>query len=291
MYTSTITHFAEVAQEKVTALRRSRGGFFVGAMLAGAYIGIAMILALSTASGLPAGARPLVMGGVFGVGLILTVFAGAELFTGYAMYMGYGLVRKSVGLADTIVVMVTVWLGNLAGALLLSLLFAAGDGGTVFANGAGALNAYVTHKVHGTTVELLARAALCNWLVCLSIWTSTRVQGDTAKCIVLAWVLLAFVASGFEHSVANMTCLTLGLLAPDSAIEFAGAVRNLALVTVGNLAGGFLFVVGAYSLAARTDLDGPARHDTGLLPTSGLRTASSTTPSLPTSSAAAKQQA
>jgi nitrite transporter len=108
------------------------------------------------------------------------------------------------------------------------------------------------------------------FLVCLSIWTATRVQGDAAKCIVLAWILMAFVASGFEHSVANMTALALGLLAPDPSIDFAGALRNLALVTVGNLVGGFVFIVGAYLGAARADAVGPAQHDAGPLPT-GLR--------------------
>ena len=75
MYDAAIVHFAEVAREKSEGLRRSRTGFFIGAMLAGAYIGIAMILALSCAVGVPPGVRPLVLGGTFGIGLILTVFA------------------------------------------------------------------------------------------------------------------------------------------------------------------------------------------------------------------------
>jgi nitrite transporter len=154
MYTDTITHFAVVAREKIDAIHRSKLGFFIGAMLAGAYIGIAMILALSVAAGLPAGARPLIMGGVFGVGLILTVFAGAELFTGYAMYMGFGRARNAISTSDMIGAFALVWLGNLVGALLLSGLFAAGDGGAVFAGGASALHAYVAHKVSGLPVDL-----------------------------------------------------------------------------------------------------------------------------------------
>jgi nitrite transporter NirC len=102
----------------------------------------------------------------------------------------------------------------------------------------------------------------------LAIWTAARVEGDAAKCIVLAWVLLAFVAAGFEHSVANMTALALGLMVPDPSVSFAGALRNLALVTVGNILGGLVLVVGAYVAAAQTDTSaGPALHDTGPLPT------------------------
>jgi formate/nitrite transporter FocA (FNT family) len=95
-YAPTIDIYAKLAATKAAALRRSPAGFFAGAMLAGTYIGIAMILALSTGSGLPAGVRPLVMGATFGIGLILTAFAGAELFTGYVMYLGFGLARRTI---------------------------------------------------------------------------------------------------------------------------------------------------------------------------------------------------
>lgn len=253
MYTPTITGFADRAAAEAVSIRRSPIGFFVGAMLAGAYIGIAMILALSTAAALPAGVRPLVMGATFGIGLILTVFSGGELFTGYVMYLGFGLMRRTVSWADSALLMVVVWIGNLAGALVLSAVFIAGGGGQVFANASTMFNAYAAHKVEADALALFARAMLCNWLVCLAIWTAARVTGDSAKCIVMAWTLLAFVAAGFEHSVANMTALTLGLYSPGATIALSGVVHNLAWVTLGNIVGGLLFVVGAYGLAAKTD--------------------------------------
>jgi nitrite transporter NirC len=253
MYAPTITGFADRAAAEAASIRRSPTGFFVGAMLAGAYIGIAMILALSTADALPAGVRPLVMGATFGLGLILTVFAGGELFTGYVMYLGFGLVRRTVSWSDATLLMVVVWIGNLAGALVLSAIFIAGGGGQVFANAATMFNAYAAHKVESDTVALLARAILCNWLVCLAIWTAARVTGDAAKSIVMAWVLLAFVAAGFEHSVANMTALTLGLFSPGETISLVGVIHNLVMVTIGNVVGGAVFVVGAYGVAAKTD--------------------------------------
>jgi nitrite transporter len=268
MYEPSVVHFAELARDKAAAARRTPAGFFVGAMLGGAYIGIAMVLALSVGAGISAGDRPLAMGAVFGVGLILTVFAGAELFTGHVMYAGFGLARSSIGSTDAVRLLVLVWLGNLAGALILIGLFVAGGGGAIFAGGGTALHGYVAHKVDADASALLARAVLCNWLVCLAIWTAARVEGDAAKCIVLAWVLLAFVASGFEHSVANMTALGLGLMVPDPGMSLADAARNLVLVTVGNILGGLVLVVGAYLAAARTDAPvGPALHDTGPLPT------------------------
>ena len=277
MYDAAIVHFAEVAREKAEGLGRSRIGFFVGAMLAGAYIGIAMILALSCAVGVPPGLRPLVLGSTFGIGLILTVFAGAELFTGYVMYTGFGLARRSIGWVEAVDMLVTVWVGNLLGALLLASIFAAGGGGAIFADAGTYLNAYVGHKVEADAIALLARAVLCNWLVCLAIWTAARVTGDAAKCIVLAWTLLAFVAAGFEHSVANMTALSLGLLAPHPATTILAVARNLVIVTAGNILGCGVFVVAGYLAAARTDGAGAARHDAGEL-SKGLRTAPSTAP-------------
>jgi nitrite transporter NirC len=266
MFEPTIVHFAEVARDKASAMRRSPTGFGVASMMGGAYIGIAMILALSVAAGLPAGARPLAMGSVFGVGLILTVFAGAELFTGYVMYAGFGIARGSVSWSEALVMLMTVWIGNALGAILLAAVFAAGGGGAVFAGSADLLHTYVAHKVEAEGLALLARAALCNWLVCLGIWTATRTAGDAAKCIVLGWTLMAFVAAGFEHSVANMTALSLGLLVPSASIDLSGALRNLALVTAGNVLGGTLFVVLGYLQAARTDLEGALQHDCGPLP-------------------------
>ncbi|WP_353621918.1 formate/nitrite transporter family protein [Variovorax saccharolyticus] len=100
---------------------------------------------------------------------------------------------------------------------------------------------------------MTARGILCNRLVCLALWTSARIAGDAAKCIVLAWLLLAFVAAGFEHSVANMTSLAIDLLGPTPAISMAGTLRHLFWVSTGNVAGATLFVVGGYLLASRSE--------------------------------------
>jgi nitrite transporter NirC len=224
-------------------------------MLAGTYIGIAMILALSTAAGLDAGVRPLVMGATFGIGLILTVFAGAELFTGYVMYVGFGMMRRTIGWRDAARLLIVVWIGNLFGAWFLAALYVAGGGGAVFANASGMFDAYAAHKVEAGALALIARAILCNWLVCLGLWTAARMQSETAKCIVIAWSLLAFVAAGFEHSIANMTALTLGIFAPGSTVTVIGMARNLGLVTLGNMAGTLIFIVGAYGVAAKADPD------------------------------------
>ena len=82
--------------------------------------------------------------------------------------------------------------------------------------------------MNAPALELVARAILCNWLVCLAIWTSARMTNDTAKCIAIFWCLYAFIASGFEHSVANMTLLSIALIAPPpETVSLGGLYWNL----------------------------------------------------------------
>ena len=259
MYDDTLDHFAELARRKADA-SRSPLSFLAGAALAGAYIGIAMILALTVGAGLSPGARPLAMGAVFGIGLVLCVFAGGELFTGYALYCTVGLARRTIAPSQALKLLVMVWVGNLVGALILVGLFTVAGGGNVFST-PDFLSGYVAHKVEAAPLAILARAVLCNWLVCLAIWTSARTQGDAAKMIVIAWCLLAFVAPGFEHSVADMTALSLGLLAPGSTLGLLPSISDLVLATVGNLVGGGLFVGGAYLLGTQPVSTRPAAAD------------------------------
>lgn len=248
MYVDTLDHFALIAREKADD-SKAPAGFLVGAALAGAYIGIAMILALTVGAGLPAGARPLAMGAVFGIGLVLVIFSGAELFTGYARYCTVGLARRTITPSEALRLFALVWFGNLLGALVLVGLFAAGGGGGVFST-PDFLADYVAHKVDAGPIAVLARALLCNWLVCLAIWSSARMQGDVAKIVVISWCLMAFVAPGFEHSVADMTALGLGFAAPGATLRLGPIVYDLIIASVGNLLGGSIFVAGAYLLAA-----------------------------------------
>ncbi|MGC1302918.1 MAG: formate/nitrite transporter family protein [Caulobacteraceae bacterium] len=257
-YTQTCDNFAKLARHKADAMKKAPLSLLVGCMLAGAYIGIALILALTCSAGLPAGVRPLVTGSVFGIGLLLVLFAGADMYTGYVMYVIFGLGRRTISLVEAIMLLVFVWVGNLIGGALFSWLFTATGGGVVFSTKTF-LHDYVMHKEVVGWVPLLAKATLCNWLVCLAIWTPARLQNESAKIIAVAWCLLAFVACGFEHSVANMTAVLVGLFAPVD-IGFgtpALAAYNIAIVTLGNFIGGGLLVGGAYLLYAKADQETP----------------------------------
>src|SRR5437667_357176 len=111
----------------------------------------------------------------------------------------------------------------------------------------------------GNAVDPSIRPILCNWLVCLAIWTSARMTNDTAKCIAIFWCLYAFIASGFEHSVANMTLLSIALMTEHPAsVSLAGLGWNLLWVTIGNAIAGAGIMGLGYWAASRTPAAAPA---------------------------------
>ncbi|MBL6707894.1 MAG: nitrite transporter NirC [Pseudomonadales bacterium] len=251
MYHDTIEHFAELAKNKVTTLSNNPLAFFIGALMAGAYVGIGIILIFSVGGGLEPAWQKLVMGASFGIALTLVVFAGSELFTGHTMYMVFGKLKGLTGWGDLAKVWAMAWIFNLLGSVGLALLFALGGGGSLLHDGSALLFEIADYKMNSSILALIARATLCNWLVCLALWMAARSDSDTAKAIVIFWCLFAFIASGFEHSVANMTLLSIALLGnhPET-VTVAGMAYNLLWVTVGNIIGGSLFMGLGYWFAA-----------------------------------------
>lgn len=200
MYNETIEGFAKLADRKIAALRKSPSAFFISAMLAGAYVGMGIILIFILGGQAPIEVRKLVMGATFGIALTLVVIAGAELFTGHTMFMALRRYSGIGSLGDIAASWSMTWVGNLVGALVLVGLFAAGGGGGILNSPETLLMQVANIKMNDSASALFARAILCNWLVCLAIWMAARVNSDSAKCIVIFWCLLAFIGSGFEHS-------------------------------------------------------------------------------------------
>lgn len=251
MYLETVDHFAEVARRRSEFLKCSPLGFWISSMMAGAFIGLGIILIFSVGSDADPGYRSLVMGTSFGIALTLVVFAGADLFTGHTMFMPMGLLRGRVGWGDLGSTWAVTWLGNLVGAGLLAALFVAGGGGGVLHSKSGFLMTVAAAKMTAPATALFCRAVLCNWLVCLALWMAGRTASDAAKCIVIFWCLFAFIGSGFEHSVANMTLLTIALLAEHpETISIGGMIHNLLWVTLGNIVSGAVIMgVGYWAMS------------------------------------------
>lgn len=234
------------------------------AVLAGAFIslGAAFFTTVTTASGLGFGVSRLVGGLAFSLGLYLVVVGGAELFTGNNLIVMAWAGRR-VSTARLLRNWALVYAGNFAGALAtaallyLSRQWELADYGV----GANALRIAVA-KVGLDPVEAVARGVLCNALVCLAVWLCFSSRSNSDKFFAVVFPITAFVACGFEHSIANMYFVPLGLLlAADPAVATAAGLtpevlagltwpafllRNLLPVTLGNLLGGGVLVGAVY---------------------------------------------
>lgn len=242
--------------------------YLVLSALAGAYVGIAVVLLISVSAPLAASgsaATKLVQGAVFGVALTLVVFAGAELFTGNAMTMAQGIYARSVTPLQAAGVLVASLVGNFLGSIGFAALvhasgtFAIGGSGDTPAPAQSLLATIVSGKDAATGPQLFWRSVLCNALVCLALWMAARTKSDAAKLVVLWWALLAFIGSGFEHSIANMTVFGLGIF--DGSATWSMMGRNLLWTVPGNLVGGGILVGLVYAWSGSTR---PARPSAGV---------------------------
>lgn len=249
----TVEKIAVAADGKAAAMRRSPLGYFVLSALAGVYVGFGIVLIFAIGAPLSAAGSPLtkaIMGASFGIALSLVIFAGSELFTGNNLFMTVGVLTGRARLLDLSLLWVLCFVGNLAGSLMLAWLVVAS--GVLSADPQQAFVLNVTAaKMSLPFGALLVRGILCNWLVCLAVWCAQRTQSETARLVMIFWCLFAFIGAGFEHSVANMTLLGIGLFLPHGdAIGWSGFVANLVPVTLGNIIGGVVFVAGSYWLAS-----------------------------------------
>ena len=231
-------------------------------MLAGAFIAfgaIFMTIVQTGAADLPWGVGRLLGGLVFSLGLILVIVGGAELFTGDAL-MIVAYAGRNITLGALLRAWGLVYAGNIAGAIgTATLVFLAGhysfDNAAV---GRTAL-AVASAKAALPTVQLFFLAVLCNVLVCLAVWMSFGARSVTDKVMVIVPPIVAFVAAGFEHSIANLYFLPYALAiktwaepqfwaalgqtaAAYPALTVGAAAHNIAVATIGNLVGGSLMV-------------------------------------------------
>jgi nitrite transporter NirC len=252
MFKETLESVVKSALARKALFDSSKLRYMIAAALAGAYVGIGIILIFTLGGTLSAAGSPfsgLIMGLSFGIALTLVIFAGAELFTGNNMIFTVSSLAKATRWRDAINNWVWCFVGNLIGAMVLCLIIYKTE---LFGSVAPdhLLFTAAAKKMNLDVVSLFFRGIMCNWLVCLAIWTSMRAKEDTAKLVLIFWMLFAFIASGYEHSIANMTVLGLALLLPNhpETITLAGWFHNMIPVTLGNMVGGGIFVGALYWL-------------------------------------------
>jgi nitrite transporter NirC len=188
------------------------------------------------------------MGASFGIALSLVIFAGSELFTGNNMIFAISGLAKRVGVGPIVILFTMCFIGNFIGSAFIGWLVVQGDS---LPQASQALVLKVAAMKMGLGAkEAFLRGVLCNWLVCLAVWLSLRMQSETAKLIMIFWCLFAFIASGFEHSIANQSLLSMAMFLPHGAeISLNGFFHNQVFVTLGTLVGGGAFVGLVYWLA------------------------------------------
>jgi formate/nitrite transporter len=212
-------------------------------ILAGAFIAFGAQLATRVMTGIePFGLRVFLGGAVFSVGLMLVVIAGAELFTGNNLiFMSVLGGEKTFG--TMMKYWVIVYLANFAGSLLIVLFMHLS--GLVSGPVAATAGSIAASKVGLTAVQIFFRAILCNWLVCLAVWLALASHDVVGKIFGIFFPIMAFVASGFEHSIANMYFIPMGMIV-NSSVTMGGLFHNLLWSTLGNIIGGAGFVATLY---------------------------------------------
>ena len=189
----------------------------------------------------------------------MDVLTGAELFTGNVM-MTFSVIEKRTSFLKLLRNWTIVYIGNFVGSLLLALLIYYSGCSHNSHEALGVLSLTTAYqKVNLTWVEAFTRGILCNWLVCLAIWMASSSRFVIGKIFAIFFPIMTFVASGYEHSIANMFFLTNGLFAKHTASIVAASgltaqqlatlniksifTSNLIPVTIGNMVGAIVFVV------------------------------------------------
>jgi len=252
--------------------------------MAGAYIAIGGALCTVCNTGLTAGVKSLVGGAVFPVGLIAIVLTGAELFTGDCMLVPMAALMKKINWKSVLRVWVWVYIGNLIGSVFYAYLMAVGPFVTG-AEGALGVNAFGLNAINIAAAKTLTyeaagaigfwscfwKAIGCNYLVNIAIMLALTADNVVGKFFGIWFPIMAFVASGFEHCVANMYFLPTGIFLthwhPEVIDKIGGLLAqngglgwgdmwfwNILPATLGNILGGFLFVACFYFYAFRKEL-------------------------------------
>ena len=236
---------------------------FVLAIVAGALIAfgaqVSLTVMTGTAENLSWGIAKLVGAMTFATGLMMVVLTGAELFTGNVM-MTFSVIEKKTSFVKLLRNWTIVYIGNFIGSVLLALLIYYSGCSHNSHEALGVLSLTTAYqKVNLTWVEAFTRGILCNWLVCLAIWMASSARLVIGKIFAIFFPIMTFVASGYEHSIANMFFLTNGLFAKHTASIVAASgltaqqlstlnikslfINNLIPVTLGNIIGAIVFVV------------------------------------------------
>ena len=218
---------------------------FILAMLAGIFISLASILSVVVSKSIDNYSMSKILSAlVFPVGLILVILMKTELFTGNSLLV-IPLLKKDITVKELLRNWIIVYLGNLAGSLIITLLVVNTPLKNVIMD---SFIKIANTKISFAFLEAIILGILCNFLVCLAVFLASNAKTITEKVIVIFLPIFTFIALSFEHSVANMSYLSFGYLLDNSITLAKILLNNLLPVTIGNIIGGSLLGVSIYYL-------------------------------------------
>lgn len=217
---------------------------FLMGILAGMFIGFGCHVFVNATAAEVTAVTKLIGSALFPVGLMLVILCGAELFTGNNL-MTLALMDRQITWQGMLKNWCVVYLGNLCGSVLLAFLLA--KSGLYTGDALNRAAALAQSKAAIPFAEAVVRGILCNILVVLACWFQAGSKDLTGKIFAIWFPIMLFVFAGFEHSVANMTYIPLGMFL-GAQVGISGFLGNLIPVTIGNLIGGAVFIPVFYTL-------------------------------------------
>ncbi|NME82043.1 formate/nitrite transporter family protein [Clostridium sp. SM-530-WT-3G] len=253
MYDSDIESMANSAVSKVEIANGSLVKYFARAIMAGVFILFATVLSnvvgAILSKNFPEAAR-ISGAALFSFAIIAVVLLGGELFTGNNLVMFIGIIKKKVSIGSTAKIWIYSFIGNFIGIFIFAYIFVASGASMDI------VKSYVEPVVHTkvslSAIQLVFRGILCNFSVCLAVYSGVRLKSETAKIILMFLCVFTFVVAGFEHCIANMATFSVAYFATGS-LPAAGVLHNMIWVVVGNIIGGGVLLGGLLYISSIKD--------------------------------------
>ena len=253
MYQDAFEAVCNAAKAKTDLFKKNPLGYFVSAMVAGMFIAFGAFISNAAAAPFADAQDPIqkfMNSMTFSAALSMVLMAGADLFTGNNFILSSAAFAKKMKWSDVVKIWVVCYIGNLVGSLVAAFIFqasgaASGTVGQLFA-------AAAEKKMTAPAINLVLKGLLCNTLVCIAVWCSIKLKSESGKLIMIMWCILTFMVCGFEHSIANMTTMAVGMMnSTTGTLTIGGYIYNLVCVTIGNMIGGVVFVALPYYLISK----------------------------------------
>lgn len=232
-----------VAMTKYDMAKNEPFRFYVRSLVAGLYLGMATILSYTLAvilNNVSYEVAKIAFAGSFGIGLVVIVLLGSELFTGNCFTTIIPVFHRDLKFYQILPMWGICYIGNFIGIALLMFLF------IHTGSNQEALQSYLTYVITGKlqfdACQLFIKGILCNFIVCVAVFAGLKIKSESAKMIVMLIVVMSFVLPGFEHSIANMGTFSMGFFALGNSILWSGLGLHMLISTIGNIIGGSLLL-------------------------------------------------